>query len=82
MLGQAPTQISCDTLDVSKRFASDVAFQTAHDLSGVLAFVTSASDIRLGSGVAEHAGQHDAVERCVGLTVSTPVQPVPAIRFA
>ncbi len=49
ILGQAPTQISCDVLDVLERFASDVAFQTAHDLSGVLPFVTAASHI--GSGL-------------------------------
>jgi hypothetical protein len=51
LLGQAPTQISCDVLDVLERFASDVAFQASHDLSGVVPFVTSPGHIRLGLGV-------------------------------
>ena len=82
ILGQAPTQISCDVVDVFERFSRDVAFEAAHDLSGVLPFFTSASDIRLCPRIAAHAGQYDPVEGCVGLPVSAPVQPVPAIGFA
>jgi hypothetical protein len=39
----------CDVLEVFERLSCDVAFQTAHDLSGVLPFVTTTSDIRSGS---------------------------------
>jgi hypothetical protein len=56
LLGQAPTQISCDVLEMFERFSCDVAFEAAHDLSCVLPFVTTTSDIRLGCGVATHAG--------------------------
>jgi len=41
----------CGVLEMCERFSCDVAFQAAHDLSGVLPFFTSASDIRLGPGV-------------------------------
>ena len=73
ILGQAPTQILCDVLDVFERFACDVALETAHDLSGVLPFFTAAGHIRLGSGVAAHASQYDAIQRGVGLTVAATV---------
>jgi hypothetical protein len=45
ILGQASTQISCNVLDVFERFSCDVAFETAHDLSRVLPFVTSPGHI-------------------------------------
>jgi hypothetical protein len=57
--------------------AGDVAFQAAHDLSGVQPFVSAARYIGAGFGVAGHAGQHDAVERSVGVTVAAPVQSIP-----
>jgi hypothetical protein len=67
---------------VFERFSCNEAFEAAHDFSGVLPFFTSAGNIRFGSFVTRHAGQDDAVERCVGLAVTATVQPVPAISFA
>jgi hypothetical protein len=40
-----------NVLEVFECFSRDVAFQAAHDLSGVLPFVTSPGHIPLGSGV-------------------------------
>ena len=55
--------------------AGDVAFQAAHDLGGAHAFGPAPSHIGPGLLVAGHAGQHDAVQSGVGLTVSSPVEP-------
>jgi hypothetical protein len=51
LLGQAPTQILCDVLEMFERLSRDKAFEAAHDLCCVLPFVTSSGDIRFGSGV-------------------------------
>jgi hypothetical protein len=51
ILGQAPTQISCDVLEMFERLSRDKTFQAAHDLSCVLPFFTSSGDIRFGLGV-------------------------------
>ena len=56
--------------------AGDVSFQTAHDFCGVEPFFSSSGHIGAGFGVAAHSGEDDSVEGCVGLTVSSPVQPV------
>ena len=53
-----------------------VSFQAPHDLWGGESFVSSACHIGSGFGVAAHPGEDDAVEGGVGLTVSSPVQPV------
>jgi hypothetical protein len=75
ILGQAPTRISCCSGEVFECLPRDVAFQAAHDLSGVLPFVTAASHIRSGPFVTRHAGQHDSIQSSVGLTVTATVQP-------
>ncbi len=51
ILGQTPTQISYCSWEVLERLPRYVAFQTAHDLSGVLPFFTTAGHIRFGPGV-------------------------------
>lgn len=63
--------------EVFERFAGDVAFEASDDLSVGSAFGSASGDVVTGSRVAAHAGQHDAVEGCVGVTVSSPVEAVP-----
>ena len=77
LLGQAPTRISCRPWKMFEGLAGDVAFQAAHDLSVREPFGSATLDVVAGSRVATHAGQHDAVERGVGLAVTATVQAIP-----
>ena len=60
-----------------ERLAGDVAFQAAHDLSGVQALGLASPDIVASFVIAAHAGQHDPIERRVRLTVTAPVETDP-----
>src|SRR6056297_958653 len=56
--------------------AGDVALQDAGDLTHRLALVGASGDIVLGALVVGHAGEHDPVERRVGLPVAAAVEAV------
>src|SRR4051812_9642807 len=54
----------------------DIALEAAHDLRLRLSLPRAAPDVVDGGLVEAHAGDDDAVERGVGLTVAASVQPV------
>ncbi len=64
----------CGSWEVFERLSGDVAFQAAHDLACGEAFGSAAPHVVAGLGVAGHAGQHDLVERRVGVSVSAMIQ--------
>ncbi len=61
--------------------AGDVAFQAAHDLCSVEALGSTPGHITTGVGIGAHAGEDDAVEGSVGLTVTAPVESIPVGHF-
>jgi len=81
MLGQTPPTIS-SRLQVFEDLAGNVAFQAAHDLWGVQSFGSAARHVAAGLGVVAHAGEHDAIQRGVGLAVAAAVEPIPAAGLA
>ena len=62
--------------------AGDVTFQTPHDLCGVQPFFSPSSHITAGVLVRGHAGKDDPVKGCVGVAVTTPVEPIAGGYFA
>ena len=59
--------------------AGGVAFQAAHDLGGVASLVSASRHVAAGLGVVGHAGEHDAIQRGVGLAASAAVEPVTGV---
>src|ERR1700722_11745255 len=57
-------------------FASDVAFEAAHDLGFGFALGDASGDVGAGGFVVFHADDNDAVECAVGAAVSAPVEAV------
>ncbi len=57
--------------------AGHISFQAAHDLGGVQPVFSPSCHITAGVLVRGHAGEDDAVEGGVGLTVSAPVESEP-----
>ena len=57
--------------------AGDVAFQAAHDFTGVEALGAAASDITAGLVVGGHPGDHDLIQRRVGVAVAATVDAMP-----
>ena len=82
ILGQTPPGSLCGSWEVFERLAGDVAFQAAHDLACGEAFCSPPPDVVAGLGVAAHPGQHDLVERSVGVPVSAMIQPDTAAGLA
>ena len=58
-------------------FASDIAFEATDDLGFAHPLPGAAIHVLPGSKVMTEPDQNDAIKSCVGLTVATPVQPVP-----
>jgi hypothetical protein len=56
--------------------AGDVALAAADDLELGVALGDAAGDVVLGALVDAHAGDHDQVQRRVGVAVAAPMQPV------
>src|SRR5829696_1481345 len=54
-----------------------IALQAADDFLLGLALADPAGEVVLGRLVVAQPGHHDSVERCVGLAVPTPIQPMP-----
>ena len=67
LLGQTPPMSLRRLGEMLERLTGDVASRTAHDLSGVQALGSPPPDVVAGLIIGCHAGQHDAVERSVGL---------------
>jgi hypothetical protein len=61
--------------------AGDVALEAAHRFLFGLAVLDPSFDVVAGSGVIDHAGQHDAPQRGVGVPVAATVEAV-ALLFA
>src|SRR5438034_11464415 len=61
---------------MSYDLACDVALEDARDLGLGTPFIETPGDVGAGARVAAHAGEHDAPQRMVGLTVPAPVEPV------
>ena len=66
-------RVSDDAVEVSR----EVSLQASDDLAFRLAFRKLAVYGRKGFGVPAESRQHDAIERCVGLSVTTAVQSEP-----
>ena len=62
-------------------FASDIAFETADDFDLAHSFCGSSTHVCLGPRVMAEPDDDYAIERCIGLTVATAVEPMP-VRLA
>jgi hypothetical protein len=56
--------------------AADVALEDSHDLGLGEALVEASGDLGAGARLGAHAGEHDAPQRMVRLTVPAPVEAV------
>ncbi len=74
LMGSDHTQVS--GRQVFEGLAGHVTFQTPHDLGSVQSFVSTTGHVDAGLLMAGHAGEDDPVEGGVGLTITSPVQPV------
>lgn len=64
------------TNPVRFNLSDEVSFEASDDLGFGLALGRSSGHVGLGALVEPHADDDDAVERCVGLPVSTSVESV------
>ena len=63
-----------DAWEVAVDLAGDVTLEDTHDLRLALAFESAPLDVGAGARVRAHAGEHDAPQGMVGLTVAAPVE--------
>jgi hypothetical protein len=75
--GQTPTEVSGWVWEVFEHFSGGVAFQDPGDLSHGFAFCESPGDVVAGLLVVTHPGDHDVIQRRVGLPVASAVEPMP-----
>ncbi len=75
--GSDPTLISSGSGQVFEDLAGDVSFQAADHFQAAEPFGAATCHVAAGLVVAAHSGQHDAIQRRVGLAVATSVQSIP-----
>ena len=76
-MGQVPLRSSGGVGPVFEDLAGDVSLEDAGDLTHGLAFGEASGHVVAGCLLVPHPGQHDAIQRRVGLAVPAPVQSVP-----
>ena len=75
-MGQTPTQVSGGAGELFEDLACHVSFQAADHFQAAEPFASAASHVAAGFVVAAHPGQHDAIQRRVGVAVTTPVESI------